>query len=96
MPRKKPYSIGTNVLNKGKNVIPSKVELTIKPPSPFDFAQLKLLWEKKEKRKLSEEEFEHRLEEYMKKLQEKKQKRKRQSAKKRSEEGKVPKQVRYI
>jgi hypothetical protein len=86
MPKKKPYSIGTDVVNKGKNVIPSKVELTIKPPSPLDFMQLKLLWEKKEKRELSEEEFRRRLEEYMKKVREKKRKRKH----------KLPKQVKYI
>jgi len=86
MPKKKSYSIGTDVLNKAKDIVPSKVELTIKPPSPVDFIQLKLEWEREEGRKLSEEELSYRLEEYMKKLQEKKLKR----------QLKMPRQVKYV
>jgi hypothetical protein len=69
MPKKNLNSIGTDVLCKGKRVLPSKVELTIKPPHPLDFMQLKIQWEKEEQRELSDEEFRHRLEEYLRRFQ---------------------------
>ena len=75
MPRKKKVTIGTDVLGKAKKVTPSKVELTVKPPFPLDLIQLKLEWERKEKRKISEEEFKHMLEQYKRKRYEKKQRR---------------------
>jgi len=72
VPRKMKESIGTDVLKKAAiKGVPSKVEITIKPPSPFDFVQLKAVWEKKEGRELSEEEFRQRLIEYINRQQSK-------------------------
>jgi len=71
MPKKKGFSIGKDVLSKAKKITPSKAELTIKAPPPFDLLQLKLKWEKEEKRQISEEEFKRRFEQYKKRFQEK-------------------------
>lgn len=48
-----------------KKSIPSKAEITLKPPTPFDIIQLKLQWEREENRKLSDEEIEQRLRKYI-------------------------------
>ena len=54
--------IGKDVLKKS---IPSKAEITLKAPSPFDIIQLKLQWEREENRRLSDEEIEQRLRKYI-------------------------------
>ena len=74
MPKKKGPSIGKDVLGKVKKAAPSKAELTIK--SPFDLFRLRLEWERKEGRQLSEEEFKSRLKQYKKRIQERRQRQK--------------------
>ena len=55
---KKGESLGKDVLNKAtKSLTPSKVELTIKPPSPIDMIRVKATWEKNNGRELSEAEL---------------------------------------
>lgn len=55
MPKKKTVSIGKDVLQSGKKLLPKKAELTIKPPLlPLE---LKFFWEQKESGKISDEEF---------------------------------------
>lgn len=70
MSRRRENSIGADVLRKAvKNAVPSQVEITVKPPSPLDFVQLKAVWEKKEGREVSEEEVRQRLEKHMRRHQ---------------------------
>lgn len=57
--------IGKSVLKKTKSVLPDEAELTIKPPYPLSFVTLKLKWEKKYQKKLTNEEFEKVLQIYL-------------------------------
>lgn len=82
MPRKR--TLGSNVL---RRAIPSKVEITLKPPYPLDIVQLRIQWESEENRKLSDREFQYRLKKYIK-LLEKNEKKKRKR--------KVPRQTAYV
>jgi hypothetical protein len=62
-------SIGTDVFKHSKKMLPSKAELTIKAPPPFDILQLRLEWGRKERKQLSDEEFRHLLARHLKKRQ---------------------------
>jgi hypothetical protein len=59
-------TIGKSVLEKGKGLLPSEFEFTAKLPSPFDVISLRAKWEKRENRKLTDEEFKTMLRAYLK------------------------------